>query len=268
MIYIYSLASSNDPTNIRYIGKARDIKDRIRRHIGKHYLNNEINYKNNWVKSELRNGNKIIIEVLEEVDDEKWEESEILWIEKYKNMGYKLTNTTIGGDGLKLTSDIIEKRSKTRKKNNLESKKIDIERFNVKEIDNKFTGERVCPNCHRIVIHKSNNINKIINLLKKSIDRNCINCSSKIKTPFRNHTWNNKGKKYPNSINPKIMKEKYGKKIQQYDLENNLIDEFNSIRDASKKTNIDRKSISQCIRGVCGRKTAGGYIFKENINKK
>lgn len=82
---------------------------------------------------------------------------------------------------------------------------------------------------------------------------------------------NNSGEKnhfYGKKLNDgKIKQERYGKKIQQFDLDGNLIDEFNSIREASEKTGIDRKSISNCAKGVKHYNTAKGYKFKikENI---
>ena len=95
-------------------------------------------------------------------------------------------------------------------------KKEFFEKYNIININNCFYGERICPSCSKLVIHKSRKSNTIISLIKKSIGRNCISCSCKIKTPFRNHTWTNKGKKYTNTINPKIIKEKYGKKIDVF----------------------------------------------------
>lgn len=338
MIYIYTLTNDKNTEDIRYIGKTSNLKNRLKRHLSNYSLNSDT-YKNRWIKKELLLGNKILIHSIEEVNENNWQEREIYWIKKYKELGFNLTNTTLGGEGLILENEILEKRSSTRIKNNLESKKEEIELFKIKEIDDKWTGERICPKCERVVIHNSKEFNEliyaikkslknkcssckkiynkdkiiysedqiksindkivndkyskynlkfeentfssnricpkcdntithsskslngIINLLKKSINRNCASCSSKEKTPFTNHTWSNKGKKYPNTINPAIIKEKYGKKLYQYDLDNNLIDEFVSIRDAANKTKIDRKSISHCLKGI--RKTAGGYIFKE-----
>jgi len=260
MIYIYTLTNDKDTNDIRYIGKTTNLKNRLRKHLSNYSLKIDT-YKNNWIKKELLLGNKILIHSIEEVNENNWQEREIYWIKKYKDLGYNLTNTTLGGDGLILEKNIIEKRNSTRIKNNLETKKEEIELFKIKEIDGKWIGERVCPKCDKIVIHNSKDFNKIISLLKKSTNRNCISCASKEKTPFTNHTWSNKGKKYTNTINPTIIREKYGKKFYQYDLDNNLIDEFVSIRDAANKTKIDRKSISHCLRGI--RKTAGGYIFIE-----
>ena len=50
------------------------------------------------------------------------------------------------------------------------------------------------------------------------------------------------------------------KKIIQYDLQMNKINEFNSQMEASKKLNICNASISKCC--LNKQKTAGGFIFK------
>jgi len=52
----------------------------------------------------------------------------------------------------------------------------------------------------------------------------------------------------------------YTRKIGQYDLENNLIKEFNSIVSASKELNIGIGNIKGVL--INSRKTAGGFIFK------
>lgn len=52
----------------------------------------------------------------------------------------------------------------------------------------------------------------------------------------------------------------FTRKIIQYDLEMNEIQEFNSIISASKLLNISRSNISGVLRNY--RKTAGGFIFK------
>lgn len=50
------------------------------------------------------------------------------------------------------------------------------------------------------------------------------------------------------------------KPVNQYDLNGNLICEFGSLEEASKKTNISAKYISACKTGKT--KTAGGFIWK------
>lgn len=251
MIYIYTLSSSSDPNNIRYIGKAKDIKTRLRRHTGKYYLNSESNYKNNWIKSELNKGNEILISELDKASDTDWEYWERYWIDQFKNWGFKLTNTTDGGDGIPLTEDIVNRRGSTRIKNNLIKIKEEIDKFKITEMfDCRWMGERECPSCKRKILHTSKTRNKILNLIRKSVSRNCISCARKENSAFKGRKWDNKK-----------MKERYSKGILQYKGDE-LVNEFDSIRDASKSTGIDRKSISNCAKGVKWYTTAGGYIFK------
>ena len=49
-------------------------------------------------------------------------------------------------------------------------------------------------------------------------------------------------------------------KIRQYDINNNLLNEYTSISDASRKTSIQRKIISLYLRGETN--IAGGFIWK------
>lgn len=58
---------------------------------------------------------------------------------------------------------------------------------------------------------------------------------------------------------------KISKAVVQYDLNNNFINEFQSITQANKALNKTSKSISNCLIGRA--KTAFGYIWKyKNIN--
>ena len=67
-------------------------------------------------------------------------------------------------------------------------------------------------------------------------------------------------KRYENPEERKKCGIKLRKKVGQYDLENNIIQEFESLREASRQLNIDCGSISKCCRGKI--KSAGGYIWK------
>ena len=102
MILIYGLSSSSDPENIRYIGKDIDIKKRLKKHLSSYELKSDT-HKNMWIKLELLNGNDIISTELYRFESENWQDVEIEWIDRYKKLGYKLTNSTIGGDGFVMT---------------------------------------------------------------------------------------------------------------------------------------------------------------------
>ena len=58
----------------------------------------------------------------------------------------------------------------------------------------------------------------------------------------------------------KIENPVYKETIQQYDKNNILIAEYETISEAHKKTNIHMGNISSCCKGT--RKSAGGYIWK------
>lgn len=50
------------------------------------------------------------------------------------------------------------------------------------------------------------------------------------------------------------------KAVNQYDLNNNFIREWESAREIERQTKIQRSNIACCCRGT--RKTAGGYIWR------
>lgn len=50
-------------------------------------------------------------------------------------------------------------------------------------------------------------------------------------------------------------------KVSQYDTKGNYIKTYESIKQASEETGVDKTGISQCSRGLL--KTSGGYIWKK-----
>ena len=70
----------------------------------------------------------------------------------------------------------------------------------------------------------------------------------------KEHGWKNKIYKYC---------EKRYKKIYQYDLNKNLLKEWNSVKEICEKTNYNKVVIYKCIKRV--QKTAYGYIWKAEI---
>lgn len=52
----------------------------------------------------------------------------------------------------------------------------------------------------------------------------------------------------------------YSKKVNQYDLKNNFIKNYPSMKEAERQLGIQTTLISQCCRGLI--KTAGGYIWE------
>lgn len=94
--FIYGLYSSND-SEIRYVGKANDPKDRLRKHLYECRKNNNENktHKCCWIRNVLSKGEKINYTILDECDINEWEVLECKYMELYDN----LTNTSKGGVG-------------------------------------------------------------------------------------------------------------------------------------------------------------------------
>ncbi len=96
MTTIYILKDPNT-NEIRYVGKTINIKRRYYQHTNKKFQEKTKTYVANWILSLLKNGQKPIIESIEQCLD--WEEKEVYWISYYKNLGCNLCNLAEGGKG-------------------------------------------------------------------------------------------------------------------------------------------------------------------------
>ena len=105
-IKIYTLSSSRNPNEIRYVGKTKQtLKRRLQGHIccaKKAKAEGKVtNHTYNWINHELELGNTIIIEELDSMEfeeNESWDWLEIYWIEQMKIWGFSLTNIRPGGE--------------------------------------------------------------------------------------------------------------------------------------------------------------------------
>lgn len=93
---------------------------------------------------------------------------------------------------------------------------------------------------------------------KTSIDYRLISgCLIGKTRQTNNFQWRYYDEKDLKGISPINYKSKKSKKIIQLDMNNNIIQTFDSITDASKITNVVRANIQKCLRGE--RQTAGGF---------
>lgn len=83
----------------RYVGKAKDAVKRGYLHVCESQLRPKT-YKNHWIKSLLREGQRPEMVILEETTPANWKEAEIFWISYLRFLGARLTNATSGGDGV------------------------------------------------------------------------------------------------------------------------------------------------------------------------
>ena len=92
-----------DSLNIRYIGvTSQTLSSRFSQHMWDSKFKNT--HKAKWIFSLLEQHKKPIIELIEEVDEDLWEDKEIYWIHYYSNI-YDLTNHDKGGKGIILNRD-------------------------------------------------------------------------------------------------------------------------------------------------------------------
>jgi hypothetical protein len=94
--FIYGLFCENNPEEIRYVGKSDNPKKRLYRHLGitkrNIKLNKKLTHKENWI---VKNNFNISYLVLEECDNNIWQDREKYWMSQHEN----LTNTSSGGMG-------------------------------------------------------------------------------------------------------------------------------------------------------------------------
>jgi group I intron endonuclease len=97
MTNIYVLIDPRDNTP-RYIGKANNPLKRLAGHCKDSHKQNT--HKNAWLQQLENLKLSPLMEVLEKVPMSCWQEAEIWWISYLSALGAKLTNGTLGGEGL------------------------------------------------------------------------------------------------------------------------------------------------------------------------
>ena len=93
MVTIYALIDPNTK-QIRYVGKTIHCPEK---RLQAHLYEKRLTYKCNWIKSLKGEIPELLI--LDIVDENNWIFWELYWISQCKTWGFKLTNTTIGGEG-------------------------------------------------------------------------------------------------------------------------------------------------------------------------
>lgn len=223
----YTIYKLIDPitNDVRYIGLTfNSLKQRLKSHCSE----KSKSHKSNWINLLKSKGLKPIIESIEE-NISSYEyccEREIYWIEKYKSEGYSLTNMATGGNkNKKMSEEVKKKMSDSHKERNKIYKKTisDETRLRISESSKK-----------RFMDPKEIEKLKISN------------------------------KRYEDSKTPdqklKDILIQDSKWVIQYDKEMNILFEYPSIRDAERKTRINRSNIIKCCKGKV--KSAGGFIWK------
>lgn len=252
MAYIYRIL--NKITKKCYIGesKSKDVNWRWREHKRKIEINKGCPALRDAVKKygiEIFEFSVIIICF----DDERFK-YEKEYIKKYNSVvpnGYNITGGGEGGgfQGKKHTEQVktdIRNQSKQKYIDNTELRKQISERNKIM-MSNPEVREKI----------KNGLLNS--EKWKKVIEEKRIGNYKQIKhgEEAKNKISESLKKYYASNVQ---IDNKLGTKIKQYDMNNNLLNEYTSISDASRKTSIQRKLISLYLRGKTS--IAGGFIWK------
>lgn len=222
---IYKLVDPRKIDNVRYIGLTfNSLRQRLKSH--KH--ENGKSHKNHWIKSLLKEGICPEIGLLESNIDtyEVACEREIYWILKFKEEGYDLTNSSSGGNkNKKMSEETRLKMSISRKeRNKIFKKTLSVET------------KRKLSESTKARMQDDKEIEKLRISNKKYED----------------------SKTEDQKINDIIIQTH--KEVIQYDKNMKFINKYLSIRDAERKTKINRSNISKCCQLKV--KSAGGFIWR------
>ena len=283
---IYTLSSTRDINNIRYVGKT---KQKLNRRLCQHLSaakkakkdNYKLNHNYNWINKELSDGYDIIILELDSMyfsENEDWKWFEQYWISQIKIWGFNLTNLTGGGDGNQnqhFSKESIEKRaSKIRgiPRDEITRRKISELKMGIpnSDIQNKKVRESIIALQGRAVnqYDKNGKFIKQWGCMSEAADYLHIDRANLHACCAHKPNHNSAGGfiwRYIDDNSPIIPYTPNS--ICQLDLKGNLIKIYKTAIIASKETNVSPGSISNC----CNKKISNvkGFIFvkyKEFMN--
>lgn len=110
-VYIYGLTDP-ETDEVRYIGKSIRPFERFQNHMHEPPSNC---HRSHWIQSLKKRGLEPGMVIFEEIIGAwPWQESERYWIARGRRLGWRLTNNTSGGDGVKdLHPEAVAKRNST-----------------------------------------------------------------------------------------------------------------------------------------------------------
>lgn len=209
MINIYCL---KDPitNDIRYIGQTINIKSRYRNHLNGNKFRNT--HTTNWIQSLLNNNLKPIIEIIDTCNIEDLDKIEQKYIKEYKDKGFNLTNHSIGGHSSLGCKHSLESRLK--RSINSKGRKIIYSDESIKSKKLKHSEYL-----------KNNPSQRIDNILSKK---------DRYKAALKGN---------------KIASEKAKKKVLKLDINNNIIKEYKSVKEAALDNNYKPSRLSHWCTG-------------------
>lgn len=271
---IYTLSSTRDINNIRYVGKTKqELKRRLSGHLcsAKKFLK-ESNHLYRWIRKELKEGYTIKIEELDRIEsnnDEDWKIIEKYWISQFKCWNFTLVNIREGGEDNYCphpTKEAITKRADKIKgvprpieiRNKISKGLKGIKRTD--EVKNKVRNSIVAIQGKPVIQYDMNG-----NFIKEweygslaarelNLDKgNLSKCCKRQSSNCGGFIWRFKG----DPVEP-INRNKYIV-VKSY----NSINIYSSISEASRKTSVSETSIRKSISEKCPKKNLTFYRYKD-----
>lgn len=231
---IYGLSDPRNPNEIRYIGQTkRTLAHRLNQHIQRAKYSGETNYRCCWVRSLLDINLKPVIVLIENnISEDLINIKEIELIQKYRNLGFNLTNTTDGGNCCSLTEETIQKIVNKNTRIKISKEEL-YNMYVVNEMTQKEIAEKY--NCYESTIaHKRE---KYGISSRNGYPKHIKDKMSKLKLGTKQSEEHRKH-------NAESVKRRYKPLLLKKELENLLLTHKN-INQISKTSNIDRRRIKR-----------------------
>jgi group I intron endonuclease len=260
-IFIYKLI---DPiTNeVRYVGKTNNLVRRFSAHLRRSKTNKY--HSARWINSLLNKNLKPILEIIEECNETNWEEREIYWINYYREL-FDLTNILDGGGHTATYGRLGKPWSEQHRINYIKTRSGMPVNHTDKGKKNRANGIRNYYNQNKRKVFQYNLDGEFIREWDSAVD-----AGLELKITHSNITRVCKceGKQAGGFIwsfelkdQPKYEKKKQNTKyVLQIDVNDKIINEFESATEASLITNISRTAIINCLSGKS--KSSGGFKWE------
>ena len=229
-IWIYGLQDPRDNI-IKYVGKSKNPDKRYKNHL--YHIKHENTKKSRWIKKLLKLNLKPILVILKETDEFLYEYWEEFYIKKFLSEGINLKNYDEKGIGT--ASGMNQKtRQSISKKIGKHIFQYDLDGNFLKEFSSLREAERILKIDH-------GNISKCLKGEYRHVHGFIFTFEKKVVSKIEN-------------------KKSEKKEVVEIDEFNNIIQQYESIADASKKCNIDASNISRVCNGK--KKNTYGRFFK------
>lgn len=224
IVKIYTLSDPNT-NEVRYVGKTiNPLKQRLKEHIR---CRNKT-YCKNWIDSLNITP---VIELVDEVDNNKWEFWESFYIDLFKSFGFRLTNLTSGGAGA------INYRRTVQDNKSIEKVVYQY------DLQGNF-------------IRKWSSMTSINKSLKYSISEISVCCNKKQKYAY-NYQWSFIREKL-SEVSKERKLYSTSRRIIQKTLDNKVIKIWNSLIEIEKELGFYSTNILKCCKGLQQK----GYKYK------